>query len=315
MMASSYRLSDAESQQIFRTRIVPAEVAAAPDPTSRHRQPFALLIVGQIGAGKSTLSPRLLAALRGEGEGGPVTHLVADAFKRYHPAYASLLSSSSSPPALASAATGPDARRWLIMAAEEVARRKGNVLIESACRYVEDFKTLLEIFGSGGGCYGLCVVFLAVPLALSRLGIAMRFYTGSESRLTPAVVHDQSCDGLLRAAAFVDGDDPAVAFRLLVLRRDGNVVFCPPGGLVDALTAERGRRLRAEERETVDRELGLLKTCGSGHAAKLADEIGALLLPLTEGGDDALTVVEVRPLEIKRGTGEDGQAWNVLRLP
>ncbi|RDA83729.1 hypothetical protein CP532_0237 [Ophiocordyceps camponoti-leonardi (nom. inval.)] len=192
-MTSSYRLSDEESQRIFRTRIVPAEVADAPESKHR-RRPFALLVVGQIGAGKSTISPRLLAALQGGGAGGEgdqVTHLVADAFKRYHPAYASLLSSSTpSSSGSASAATGPDARTWLIMAAGEVVKRRGDVLVESACRFVEDFEALMNIFKRGG--YSVCVIFLAVSPALSRLGIAIRFYAGSEKRLAPGAVHDQS---------------------------------------------------------------------------------------------------------------------------
>ncbi|RDA89793.1 hypothetical protein CP533_3320 [Ophiocordyceps camponoti-saundersi (nom. inval.)] len=315
-MAASYRLSDAESRQIFTSQILPAEVAASRPESDPKHEPSALLLVGQIGAGKSTLSPRLLTALQ-RGGAIKVTHLVADAFKRYHPAHASLSSSSSSSSSspssvLPSAATGPDARRWLIMAAEEVARRRGDVLVESASRYVEDFVRLAEIFAVAG--YGLWVVFLAVPLVLSRLGIAMRYYGGSDARLTPAFIHDQSCSGILEAASFLEGN-PALARRVLVLRRDGHVVF-PRGGIVATLKAERVRRLGDEERGRAERELEILRTRFDHRAVELAEEIAALLRALTEDeireadGD----LAEVMPLEILGGT-EGREGWNVLWLP
>ncbi|OAA71276.1 zeta toxin family protein [Cordyceps fumosorosea ARSEF 2679] len=109
---SSYRLSDADSQRIFQEQILPATFPASASASSSsasastRRVPLAVLTVGQTGAGKTLLAPAILRALLLSSTAPAPAHLIADTFKTYHPSYSHL------PPAHASPATGPDARRW-----------------------------------------------------------------------------------------------------------------------------------------------------------------------------------------------------------
>ncbi|PFH60565.1 hypothetical protein XA68_10770 [Ophiocordyceps unilateralis] len=309
--ASNYRLSDEQSQQILTTRIIPAELPPRRRPVS---DPQSLLLVGQTGSGKSRLSSQLLSALaRQGGDRDGVAHLVADTFKTYHPAYAHVASSSSS--RWASVVTGPDARRWLLMAAEEVVRRRAHVLVESACRHAVDFVQLVTLFREAR--YRLVVLVMAVPEGLSRLGIAVRFFVPApersllEARLTPAAVHDESYRGLIEAAAFLD-ENPAVTDRLLVVRRGGLVVPCPSeGALVTALRTERERPLTEEESSRATDDLERL--AGFDGAKDLLHDIRTLLRPLMGQGTDRSQFSELMPLEIAVA-GEERGGYNVLQL-
>ncbi|KAB5570749.1 zeta toxin domain-containing protein, partial [Coniochaeta sp. 2T2.1] len=229
MAASSYILSPSASRHIFTTEILPQELI--PVLQLHHQtpnlQPLAVLIVGQTGAGKTRLAPLLLSAMRTTRPNrGPPAHFIADTYKAYHPSYTSILSTN---PSLASAATGTDARRWLTMACEYAAERKLDVLVESACRHPDDFCTLAALFHEKG--YGVAVAILAVPEALSRLGILVRFHMDLPEaksgrlplRLTPRKVHDDSYKGLEEAARFVD--EGGAVDGVVVVRRGNGVAY------------------------------------------------------------------------------------------
>ncbi|KAI1808015.1 zeta toxin-domain-containing protein [Daldinia bambusicola] len=233
----SCSLSEEESRTIFERDILPSELsnlsAATAEPsngngTDRDRTPLAVLLIGQTGAGKTRAAPALkssLTRLRGVSR---LAHFVADTYKTFHPAYSTILASH---PALASAATSPDARRWLAMAASHAASLRADVLLESAARHPGDFADLAQLFRASG--YRVEVAVLAVPAALSRLGILARYYekqpeAGSRGgrlplRLTPRKVHDESYAGVLEAAAFVDSSD--AVDQVVVVRRDDLVAY------------------------------------------------------------------------------------------
>ncbi|PNY29344.1 Uncharacterized protein TCAP_00747 [Tolypocladium capitatum] len=323
---SAYRLPEADSQRIFQSEILPAELpppdSQLPSRPTSPSTPLALLAVGQTGAGKTLLAQTLLGPLRllRAPTSTPPAHLIADTYKTYHPQYARLMLST---PHLASPATGPDARRWLAMAAREVVRRRADVLLESACRHPDDFVQLARIFHHSG--YRLEVVLLAVPAPLSRLGIQVRFYEKLPEgqsrtlpvRLTPTRVHDDSYVGLLDAAAFLD--EAAVADQVLVVRR-GNLVaygevkgtegkMARGGGVAAALRRERERPLMHEERMTAMEDIQKL----SAHkdASDQVEQVRAMLQPLiSDDGGEQGQFPELVPLEF----GRAGQRHNVLRL-
>ena len=118
--------------------------------------------------------------------GRPLTDLLPD------PEYTSILKST---PSLASPATGADARKWLAMACNWCIDRKIDVLLESACRNIDEFRSLVSAFRDGG--YRVYVVIMAVPECLSLMGIMLRYYKrlpeaqsgGLPLRLTPRTVH------------------------------------------------------------------------------------------------------------------------------
>jgi hypothetical protein len=323
---SSYRLPDDDSRRIFTTEILPAEFHTLPSHNNAHQAspPLAILAVGQTGAGKTRLSPAILSAVhlvRGVTAIKPA-HLIADTYKTYHPEYTRLMLST---PNLASPATGPDARKWLAMAAEEVVRRKLDVLLESACRHPDDFVQLARIFSEAG--YRVEVVLLAVPAALSRLGILVRFYEKLPEgqsrnlpvRLTPTKVHDDSYAGLLDAARFLD--ESATAHQVLVVRRgnlvaygtvkgpDGNMVS--GGGVEEALRRERERPLTTQEMKAALDHVQKMTT--HEDASEQLEQVRDLLKPLIERASQA-GWSELKPLAFGKVPDEAGESFNVLRL-
>ncbi|KAF4491429.1 hypothetical protein CGGC5_v001589 [Colletotrichum fructicola Nara gc5] len=278
---SHHILPEPVSREIFQTQILPADLPATLTPHPTRARPLAVLIVGQTGAGKTRTAPTVLSAMN---RINPPAHFIADVYKAHHPSYLTLISSPN--PAHASPATGPDARKWLAMAAAEAISRKLDVLLESACRHPDDFRDLARMFGEAG--YRVEVVVMAVPAALSRLGILHRFYerlpeAGSGNlpiRLTPVKIHDDSYAGLMSVAEWIDEVD--YIDRVLVVRR-GNLVACSDdnnetgklsGKVAEALRRERERPLTAEERKVAVADLEKLEA----RDGKLAVEVKGLVL-------------------------------------
>ena len=297
---SSYQLSQAESSRILTTLILPLDIDPLP-PSPTPDRPYALLALGQTGAGKTLLVPPLLASLRAHGR--RPAHLIADVYKTHHPQYFSL------PPRIASQACSRDARIWLEGAVAAACQRRLDVLIESACRHPSDFTALVQILNRAG--YRITVVVLAVPYALSRLGVLVRYYeklpeSGSRGlgvRLTPNKVHDDSYHGLMKAAEWLD--EEGLADGCVVLRRGGLVGFVnsrAEGGVAEALAKERERPLTEAEREVAREGLNILRGIPEAEAA-LA-EVQALLEPLlsSEAGRHGSFP------ELKSLLGEDGRA-------
>ncbi|TPX09418.1 uncharacterized protein E0L32_009306, partial [Thyridium curvatum] len=113
----AYALSPEESERIFLTQIYPQEIAPFAEEQQRHphnnKQPLAVLLVGQTGAGKTRTAPSLSAALTGLRRRRPA-HFIADTYKTHHPAYAAIAASPDpSVAARASVAASPAARAWL----------------------------------------------------------------------------------------------------------------------------------------------------------------------------------------------------------
>ena len=293
-MAATYILSEESSQHIFTTEIVPQELSSVLHlhHKSDGKQPLAVLIVGQTGAGKTRLAPVLLDAMTSLDR--TPAHFIADTYKAYHPSYAQILDTK---PALASAATGTDARRWLTMACEFAAQHRLDVLVESACRHPDDFCSLAALFREAG--YRVAVAVLAVPEALSRLGILVRFHMNLPEaqsgrlplRLTPKKVHDDSYAGMVEAARFVDESD--AADEVVVVRRGNGVAYENTrgeggkwereAGAVRALEGERRRPLSKEESEAVEEGLARLGKVSGDGLEELIMEIRQLVDAMAAG--------------------------------
>ncbi|KAI1450713.1 zeta toxin-domain-containing protein [Annulohypoxylon stygium] len=315
----SYLLSEEESRAIFERSIVPAELGTLPPVTTNDnsgrnsntnagRTPLAVLIIGQTGAGKTRTAPLLKSSLTNLRFPNPLAHFVADTYKTYHPSYLSLLHTH---PSIASAATGHDARRWLLMASRFAAERRADVLLESAARHPSDFIELAQEFRDHG--YRVEVAILAVPAALSRLGILTRYHEklpeagpagGLPVRLTPRKVHDESYAGLLEAAAFIDGEGGSVADQVVVVRRDNVVAYADErvngvwrrgSGVAQALREERERPLTLVERTTAQESVSRLREMHVPGLESQLEQIEELLKSLLVDSNDK-TYASLRPL-------------------
>ncbi|SPQ26135.1 ae803682-ead2-4287-8f7c-2540ac8e1b05 [Thermothielavioides terrestris] len=151
--------------------------------------------------------------------------------------------------------------------------------------------------------YRVRVAVLAVPAALSRLGILVRYHRrlpeagsrGLPVRLTPRRVHDESFAGLAEAVRWLDGHGPeqAAVERVVVVRRNVVVAYADErgqdgrwmrggegGGALRALEAERERPLSVEERRAAGEDIAALRSLGDPEVDRELDEIEALIAAL-----------------------------------
>lgn len=302
----AWKLSPTERLGVFHNEIIPQELH--PYLHLHHRddgkQPLVVLIVGQTGAGKTRLAPVLSQAM--ETINRPPAHFIADTYKTYHPHYATCLQKA---PEKASILAGLDARIWLTMACDYAVKKRLDVLVESACRHPDDFCKLTQVFHEGG--YSVRVAVLAVPEALSRLGILVRYHRnppeaqsrGLPLRLTPKRVHDDSYAGLEYATRFLD-EDPSVD-GVIVVRRGNMLVYRNErdgtedrrwrveAAALRALEKERVRHLSEEEERVAVEDIEELKKIQDPSLEVEIKEIEELLAKLREGDEgDQLPVLE-----------------------
>ncbi|KAL3953672.1 hypothetical protein ACCO45_011628, partial [Purpureocillium lilacinum] len=340
---SSYRLPDDEALRIFNDEILPAELpplSADPSASSRagdDARPLALLVVGQTGAGKTILAQALLEALERRRASASPQHPIQPprtlsqtrTRRTTRSTRASCSPRRTSPPR----PRGSDARRWLAMAAREVARRRLDVLLESACRHPDDFTQLAALFRDNDAAYRVEVVVLAVPAPLSRLGILMRFYEKLPEgqsrnlpvRLTPRKVHDDSYAGcstprpfstarlepfrleqrqLTRCSLYVAGISSSRGRRGRASRRR----CARRGAAPDAGRDEDGARRRAEAEHPRGGQGAARR--GEGHAAASPQGSGRLCRPVPRPA-----APEVCDGWWKRQRSERASAWkNVAAL-
>ncbi|KAK4242405.1 hypothetical protein C8A03DRAFT_40221 [Achaetomium macrosporum] len=350
-LLEAWQISPSTHAQILHTSILPAELypflpSKTPSPSSSsssNTKPLAVLVLGQTGAGKTRLAPLLLRAMQQQQQqqqqqcpsssspNGPLLkplHLIADTFKTYHPFYSTCLATA---PHLASQLASRDAAEWLLeVCCAAAGRRARRVLVETACRKRPGpgpghgaggetqnsyFERLVRVFSDKG--YSVRVVILAVPAALSRLGILVRYYKrlpeagsrwGLPVRLTPRAVHDLSYEGLAEAVGWLDhhhhhhgggekdGEGKGGVERVVVVRRNGRVVYDAngesgvddggrwkkekkgeAGGALRALEAERTRGLSVGERKAAEEDIAMLKGLGEPGVMKQAEEIQGLI--------------------------------------
>ncbi len=294
-----WKLAPQDRLRIFKDEIIPEELQ--PYMRLHHRddgkQPLAVLIVGQTGAGKTRLAPILNQAMV-DIDRTPA-HFIADTYKTYHPHYAECLEKT---PRKASILAGLDARVWLTMACEYAVENRLDVLVESACRHPDDFCKLAELFHQGG--YNVRVAILAVPEALSRLGILVRYHRnlpeaqsrGLPLRLTPKKVHDDSYAGLEYAARFLD-EDPSVD-SVIVVRRNNMLAYRneragredrawrDDARALEALGVERIRPLSPEELLTALEDIEELKKLEDPKLDVEIQEIEALIANLNARSEE-----------------------------
>lgn len=200
------------------------------------------------------------------------------------------------------------------MAVDEAARRRLDIVLESACRHPEDFTSLATILRDAA--YHLTVIVMAVPAPLSRLGTLVRFHRdlpearsrGLPLRLTPPKVHDDSYEGLGKAVEWLNRTGNSD--RLIILRRGNLVSYLQEprgteGSITEAFIKERARPLTPEERRLAIQDLDKLKD--TPEASEHLDQIEQLLNPLLFPTLDQNTTnyPRLRVLKFHEDSGKD----------
>lgn len=180
-----------DNDRIFRELIVPHFMERA----TPQRDPVAVFLGGQTGAGKSATAGPLLAALQERGR--PVV-VDLDQLKPFHTQYTELMQRDDS---TAGAYTSIDGRAWMAKLMEHAARARVDVLMESAMRGPSEFLEPVQLYHEAG--YRVGAAILAVPAAQSRLGVLDRYWAqvkqDGSGRAINTEIHDGSYRGVLDA--------------------------------------------------------------------------------------------------------------------
>lgn len=238
---SPHQLSASENERIFREHIVPGTLNQA----TPQAHPLVVFLGGQTGAGKTAVAQMIKDGLSRRGE---YTNINMDYYNPHHPRFALWQAEDET---TASLKVRPDGDIWWQKAQEYAISRRSDVVLETAMLGPSEYAEPARLFRSGD--YQVETAFLAVPSALSRLGILSRLQGEVEAyghgRYIDPAVHDASYDGVLQAAATLDRE--GLSDNVFVFRRDGSTVhrnhrstegdWQEPPSTVEAIQNERNR--------------------------------------------------------------------------
>lgn len=232
-----YALSEQVHEEIFREMIIPHELVGEPQ-----RQPVVLLLGGQTGAGKSRTKAALANALAIH---GGAVDFGTDSLRVYHPMYGQLLRTDER---RNNFYTDHDARRWVDKAVSYAAAQRFNVVFDSTLSRPASASAITARFRAED--YRMEAAFVAVPAALSKLGILQRYQAQLEvrghGRVTLLSAHDDSYAGVLDTADLIDNSRLVDAVH--VYRRGGELLY------TNQLDADRNWQHPPETRHVIETE-------------------------------------------------------------
>lgn len=197
--------------------------------------------------------------------------------------------------------TSVDGRKWMAKVHAYSIEQRFDVIMESAMTKPADFLEPVQQYRAAG--YRVEVAVLAVPEALSRLGVVDRYRAEVAStgrgRVIDAEIHDTTYRGVLDAAGQIDRDQ--LAHHVFVLRRgnetlyanslnaDGNWTSEP--STQQAIHAERTRQWTEPEIYRFRKSIGVLRQASQSNAHLLpanwtqqVDRVEQLASPLIPHG-------------------------------
>lgn len=245
--ADRHRLTPEQHERIFQRDIVPDLTAH----TRAARDPSAVILGGQPGAGKSALQSLVEREFTGA---GGVLAIIGDDLRAYHPKYQALLRRDDKRAAFF---TDRDSALWIEKLIEHAKTRRFNLLIESTMRVSTKIASTAASLREAG--YRVEARALAVHEHWSLLGIHQRYEemltVHGRGRFTLKEVHDAAYAGMLQTIGELESS--RLVDRLVIYTR-GNVVLydhtCRPTSWIqepaarERVEAERSRRWLATEK-------------------------------------------------------------------
>ncbi|MFC5724146.1 zeta toxin family protein [Streptomyces gamaensis] len=239
-------LPENEHREILTSAILPAWTKQA----VRQVRPVAVIVAGQPGSGKTLPADVVHTVLNRRGGAVRVDH---DLYKAVHRHYTGLVIEDVR---TAGVRLRPDTRRWQTEVEAHVRACRYDMVLETPLADADAFRGASAAYRRAG--YRLEVVALAVPEAVSQLGVLDRYLRLAEAgraRYVSWENHDTCAAGLMDTLAAIEAEQ--LADRVLVVRRGIEVLYDNeldssgrwrrPAGAVRAVVAERSRPWSAAE--------------------------------------------------------------------
>ena len=245
-MASTDRLSQAESDRIYQEEIRPFYLSIVDRSTAA----TVVFVGGTAGSGKALFVRRVAATLAAS-SGAAVT-VSADDMCAHHPAWQRKPEQDGQ----ATERFDADASRWVAKLYQEAIRGRKNVVFESAFMDPESLATKVDGFSKAG--YAVEAIIVAVDAEKTRRAIVGRFLKSQEkplslrTALTPR--HNESYESLRSTLRFAE--QKHLFNALSIVAHDGRELYANrflagrwqrPAAGTAALDSERNRRLTPTE--------------------------------------------------------------------
>lgn len=247
-------MDPSELEAIWTTRIKPRFDRA---PLPAHGRPVTVLLGGQPGAGKTTVSDHA----RHMYPNANITPIVGDDFRREHPDYDRLvLDDPMAMPAITAEAAG----RWTGMSIDHCRQRGTSLLIEGTWRNPQTVLEGAEQSARAG--HYVHAMIVAVQPEISRLDCLKRYYAamerGAAARWTPPQAHDAAVAGIPASITALT-TSPHV-HRFSIATREGTLIYDDqdnsrgPRAAVDTLRRAQHQPLAHEDLQAWVKQASIL---------------------------------------------------------
>lgn len=265
---NKYKLSEQEHKEILFSLIEDMQIA-----TSASSQPTVLIISGQPGCGKSSISDTVKMCVFSQPN--TVATINGDEYRKVHPRSAEIFKLHDKEYAKY---TDPDVRLWTSELFDWAAEHKRDIIFESTLRQKEPINSTIKQLKAKG--YKVCIAVMAVPAEISRTNIVLRYENaklnkGAVARWTDFEAHDNAYREIPDTIDFLERYNGCIeSIKLFVPEADyqklqlvyDNISHKETIGVKAVLEQCRNRKLTAEEKTALGQKQArifeLMKTRG-----------------------------------------------------
>jgi len=232
--------------------------------TSSVDSPVAVIIAGQPGAGKGSLTDSLK-----EGLNHNLIVINPDDMRGFHPDQEKFQRENDK---TASEHTHKDASSWAKSLRNEAIENNRNIIIDGTLGYPKSAENLCKMLSEKG--YRIELHVLAVNELQSKLGIVYRYELGKNisedgfGRFVPEKIHDEAYSGMLRSVGLIE--EKGLADAVYVHTRDDKFIYQnvkdengkysqESPHAVEKITQQREKEFTPKEKEDIEKSINQTK--------------------------------------------------------